>query len=391
MNKMIIAYVSDEPYKQYLLKSMASVRRYNKNVEFAVLSKKGFEVPGAKVYEINPDTTKFKYRPNDRMGEGVYYKLWLPELPYDKVLFLDTDMICQRPLTELWKQPCRYICATESHIRGKKQAQQLGLKKYALTSMLLMNLKALRKLNFTQRCLDRLERETPDQHDETIINLEFGDKIRYLDIKYNYCRNRIYEHPIPESEAYLLHYIGPQQKQDMLLRNDFHSLAPIKGLIKGKTVAIVGNSSALLHKNQASEIDAHDVVIRFNKGFPSEKVGYKTTLLFLACTLSVPEIRRFGAKYTIKRSKLCQNICDFKVAPSDRMAIKQGTKQPSTGFIAINFALSCEPKQIDLYGFDSFKNPTYYNPIGYQTMHDGQKEAEKIQEYEQNGLLTNHL
>lgn len=388
MRKMIIAYVSDEPYKPYLIKSMESVRRYNKNVEIAVLSKKGFEVPGAKVYEINPDTTKFKYKPKDRMGEGVYYKLWLPELPYDKVLFLDTDIICQRPLTGLWNEKCKYICAAESHDYGKKQALCLGLPKYANTGVMLMNLKALREIDFTQHCLDRLEKEDPDQHDETIINLEFQGQIRYLDNKYNYCRDRKYEHPISESDAYNLHYIGGKQKAEMLKIDNFHSLDPLKEKMKGKRVAIVGNSSALLTKGQGKEIDGHDIVIRFNKGFPSEKVGKKTDIVFLACTLTLGERLKYLNALSVKRSKLCRNLCDFEVSTTDRIALKQGNEQASTGFIAINFALSSECESIDLYGFDFFKNPTYYNPDGYQTMHNGQKEAEKVIEYERNGLLT---
>jgi uncharacterized Rossmann fold enzyme len=36
--------------------------------------------------------------------------------------------------------------------------------------------------------------------------------------------------------------------------------------INGKSVAVVGNAESLLSKNQGNEIDAHDVVIRFNKG-----------------------------------------------------------------------------------------------------------------------------
>ena len=82
---------------------MASVKRYNKNVEFAILTDKPFEVEGAKVYTFAPDTERFKFRAKDRMGAGVYYKLYLPKLPYDKVLFLDCDILCQRPLkSEEW-------------------------------------------------------------------------------------------------------------------------------------------------------------------------------------------------------------------------------------------------------------------------------------------------
>lgn len=394
MNQMNIAYVCDERYIPFLIKSIETVKRYNPSAQFSVITrdiKQIPEIPGLPdiyIHNISPDSSQFKYRQNDRMQEGVYYKFWLPELPYDKVLYLDTDIICQRPLTDLWKEKCQYICATESHDYGKKQAIQLGLPKYANTGVMLMNIKALREINFTQRCLNRLSIESPDQHDETIINLEFQDKIRYLDHKYNYCRERKYEHPIPESDAYNLHYIGGKQKAEMIKLNNFHTLDPLREKLKGKRVAIVGNSSALLTKGQGKEIDGHDIVIRFNKGFPSEKVGQKTDIVFLACTLTLGERLKYVNALSVKRSKLCRNLCDFKVATPDRIALRQGNEQASTGFIAINFALSSECKSIDLYGFDFFENTTYYNPEGYQTMHNGQKEAEKVLEYEKNGLLT---
>ena len=148
---MIIAYVCDEKYLPFLKISMASIKRYNKNVKFVVLSKNKFDIEGVKVYTINPDSKIFKFRPNDRMKDGVYYKFYLPQLPFDKVLYIDCDVICQRPLKKLWQTDCPFICATESHAYGKTQAQELGLKKYALTGMMLMNLKNLRKIDFTRR------------------------------------------------------------------------------------------------------------------------------------------------------------------------------------------------------------------------------------------------
>ena len=389
MNSAIV-YVCDRPYLPYLRKSVESVKRYNKGVQIAVVSRENYayELPKGVVFHgITPDTANFKYKFNDRMQEGVYYKFYLPKLPYDKILYIDCDVICQRPLNDLLNEKCEFICATESHQYGKIQAQELGLKRYALTGMMLMNLDALRKSDFTKRCLDRLAKINPSQHDETVINLEFNDKIRFIDVKYNYCRSRKYDNPILESDAYLLHYVG-RQKADMLLGGDFDGLERIKPMLKGKRVAIVGNSSALLNKGQGEEIDGHDIVIRFNKGFPNEKVGKKTDLLFLACTLTEEELSRFGARYTIRRSKLCGNNCDFKISKDDRNKYKQGSAQPSTGFLAVNFALSCACKEINLYGFDFFKNATYYNPIGYQTRHNGGKEEEKILEYEKAGLIN---
>lgn len=384
MTKLTIVYVADEHYYPYLMRSMESVRKYNKDVRFVVMSRTLREVPGAEVYNITPDTRQFKYRAKDRMREGVYYKLFLPELPFEKVLYIDCDVLCQRPLNELWAEKCDFICATESHQFGKVQAAELHLNRYALTGMMLMNLKALREINFTQKCLDKLAKINPQWHDETVINLVMADKLRFIDKKYNYCRNRLYDFPINEQDAYLLHYVG-RQKSEMLV-DEFPGLKPLKSVIAGKKVAIVGNSSALLEKGQGKAIDAHDIVFRFNKGYPSEKVGEKTTVLFLACTLTDAEIARFGVQYTVRRSKLCANICDFNIAPADRKRLKQWGKQPSTGLLAIDFALSCGC-EIDLYGFDFFKEPTYYNPEGYKTLHNGNSEREKILELAKCKLL----
>ena len=387
---MIIAYVCDEKYLPFLKVSMASIKRYNKNVEFAILTNKPFQVDGAKVYTFVPESDLFKFRPKDRMQDGVYYKFYLPKLPFDKVLFMDCDVLCQRPLKTLWETDCPFICATESHAFGQVQAQELGLKKYALTGMMLMNLKALRQAHFTERCLERLAKENPKFHDETIINLEFNDKIKFIDVKYNYCRNRQYVNPIKESDAYLLHYVGGKQKTDMLSYSDFDNLIPIKNLIRNKSVAIVGNSTKILEKTQGAEIDKHDVVIRFNKGFPSlnpQALGKRTDIAFLACTLSNKEVQEFGDAYTIRRSSLCQNICNFNLSSLDRRQLKQGGAQASTGFVAINLALSAGAKNIDLYGFDFFKSRTYYNAPDYKTLHNGASEAEKVLEYADNNLV----
>ena len=399
--KMIVAYVCDKNYLPFITKSIESIRRYNKNVEFVVLTKNRFDIPYAKIHLFNPDVSKFKYRKHDRMKEGVYYKFWLPELPYDKILYIDCDVICQRPLDSLWNQDCPFICATESHKFGKQQAANLGLKKYALTGMMLMNLKALREANFTARCLKRLEKESPKFHDETIINLEFNDKIKFIDKSYNYCYNREYEDAIDEGDAYLLHYVGgKEQKREMLKIENFSTLEKLKPLLKNKRIAVVGNAESILGTNKGARIDEHDIVIRFNKGFPSKdplSMGVKTDILFLACTLTNQELAMFNAKYTVRRSKLCSNVCDFNVLPVDRMQISQKPgkltrpghrSQPSTGFLAINFVLSCDYKSLDLYGFDFFKSPTYYNPVGYQTLHNGNKEEEKILEYRDCGLLS---
>lgn len=401
MNKMVVVYVCDERYKNFLTISMNSVKRYNKNVEFVVLSDRPYKIEGAKVFTFTPHHYLFRFKPKDRMHDGVYYKLYLPILPYDKVLYLDCDTICQRPLNELWEMPCDFINATESHVYGKAQAEELNLERYAISGMMVLNLQAMREANFTQKCVEYLrDHDDIKWHDETVINALFNKRINFIDVKWNYCRNRVYEKPIPESDAYILHYVSVRNKRIMLKYDDFKNLEQLANFMRGKSVAIVGNSSSILDKNQGAEIDKHGVVIRFNKGFPSDAVGHKTTALFLACTLTDEELKQFNAKVTVRRSNLCQNKCSMSLSSTDRTRFAQvpceyrkrtspgHMSQASTGYLAIQFALSTDCKSIDLYGFDFFKNPTYYNPAGYQTLHNGDKEGEKVLEYAKYGLVN---
>ena len=404
MEKLVVAYVCDKTYLPFLKKSIESVKRYNKNVEFCCISKDHFVLDDVQVYTINPDSSKFKFNHNDRMKEAVYYKFYLPILPYSKILYLDCDTMCQRPLNDLWNTKCDFICATKSYNIGELQAKQLGLENYYLTGMMLMNLDALRIFNFTDKCLERVSKEaTVKQHDETIINLEFGKYITEVDRKYNYCKNRIYDNPIAESDAYILHYVGKNDKNYMLGNTNFESLDPLKKLLKEKNIAIVGNSETIFNKQNGSDIDNHDIIIRFNRGFIKDKEcqGSKTDLLFLAASLTNEEIKQFSPKYTIKRSRYCTSKCDFELRVSDRAQFAQvpnketarqklAKSQASTGFLAIQFVLSTNYKNLDIYGFDFLKSRTFYNKPDYKPLHNGDKEAEKVLEYEKSGLLKLH-
>ncbi|MBR2679436.1 MAG: glycosyltransferase family 29 protein [Exiguobacterium sp.] len=399
---MTVVYVCDEAYAPMLKASMASVRRYNRDAEFAVITDKPMTVDGAEVFVIEPNREAFKFRRHDRMRDGVFFKFYLARLPFDKALYIDCDVLCQRPLDDLWQQPCEFICVTESHAYGKKQAEALGLERYALTGMMLCNLKAMREARFEERCFARLASEKPRFHDETIINEEFGDKLRFLPVAFNYCHAREYESPIDERDAYLLHFVGKDKDDFWAFSGDFAELDALKPLLKRKRVAVVGNAASLLNKGQAKEIDEHDIVIRFNRGFPSDKVGRRTDILFLACDLTHQEIARYGHPKTIRRSRFCHTRCDYNLRTTTRARLSQEPNaamrkrnpklrsQASTGFLAVDFCLSAQCASVDLYGFDFFESPTYYNAPGYETLHNGVKEGERLKEFERCGLINIH-
>lgn len=392
---MRIVYCLDENYADMAASSIASYRKWNPNARFIAVSER--PLPQTMGYDQNiiislPKT--FRNRGNgDRITNAAYLKCFLTQLPYGKCLYVDPDTICQKPLLEFYNIPIKYIGVAESHSYGKKQAVALGLKRYCNTGVMLMNLNNLREIDFTSKCLD-VEQNYPTpsvgwQHDETCINIAMNGLLTFVDKKYNYCHAREYDAPIPEDEAYILHYIG-KDKKDMPKIDRYPEISEIGKHIKGKRVAIVGNAESIFSKKNGEDIDNHEFVIRFNKGFifKEKSQGKRTDLLLLACEPTPEEIASYNARFVCNRSKHYHNKTKYTITNSQRQIMKNTIgKQPSTGFMAVDICLNFHAKSIDLYGFDFEKTPTYYNPVGYVTQHDYSKEEKIIREYEKQGKV----
>ena len=397
---MIIVYCIDIAYKIFTEISIQSVKKHNPSSKIIIVSEKPIQVNGADEYYIWDLGGQHRNRgAGDRISNAAYLKLMLPKLPYDKVLFLDGDTICQHPLDILWETDVEYIGLCESHNYGKVQAKDLGIKKYGLSGMMLLNLANLRRIGFTKRAFE-LEKtiQTPPSgwfHEETIINFFFWDKLEFLPIRYNYCFHRQYEHPIDYNDAVILHVCGKDKSYmfEYAKRIEkYPELLPIKDEIQGKRVAIVGNASSVFNCEYGSEIDNHDFIIRFNKGFITKPKcqGTKTSLLILACALTEKEKDSFNSKYIANRSRSYINsFADFTINSRERAVMKNAIgSQPSSGFMAINICLYFGAKSIDLYGFDWGNTKTFYNPEDYQTQHNYSKEREIMAGYEANRLIN---
>lgn len=153
----------------------------------------------------------------------------------------------------------------------------------------------------------------------------------------------------------------------------------LRNLVKNKTVAIVGNAKSIFDKKNGKEIDNHDIIIRFNRGFITkpESQGRRTDILILAVNLNLDEKSAFKSQYYVNRSKktTCGSITIENKFRADLKEIIG--KQPSSGFMAIK--LCDQAKIIDLYGFDFGKTKTFYNPEGFITPHDYDKEHQLIE------------
>ena len=170
----------------------------------------------------------------------------------------------------------------------------------------------------------------------------------------------------------------------------YDEIKPVKNFIKGKSVAIVGNATSIFDHRFGAEIDGHDVVIRFNKGFitDSKAQGSKTDIVILACELTLDEKASYKAKFYVNRSR--KTRCgDLTIGDKMRSRLRALIgKQPSSGFMAIDLCMESGASKIDLYGFDFEKTPTFYNPVGYKTKHDYAKEKEIMLDLQKRGILT---
>ena len=390
---MEIVYCLDQNYIPYAEISIKSVKKYNPTAKIIIVSEEPISGIGEDENFIIKLPRTFRNRGvGDRITNTAYLKLFLTKLPYDKVLYIDGDVICQAPLDELWNTKCNYIVLTESHNFGLQQAQELGVEKYGLSGMMLMNLKNLRSVNFTEYCLSFEDKiPTPKTgwcHEETLINVAFNDKLTFTDKKFNYCINRKYTNPIREKDAVLLHYVG---KQKELMLPEYIGLDRLLNDIKGKNVAIVGNARSIFDKRNGELIDNHDFIIRFNKGFTTnnESQGSKTTMIMLAINMEPEKLALYNAKWVVNRSNHYDNRVNFIIPNIDRKRMRDKLEaQPSTGFMAIDLCLSAGAKSIDLFGFDGEKTPTFYNDPNYVTQHNYGKEQELIHLYEKSKLLT---
>lgn len=154
----------------------------------------------------------------------------------------------------------------------------------------------------------------------------------------------------------------------------------MKQIFENKTVALIGNSAGLFEKEYGSEIDEHEVVVRLNKAamlydrFDAAKShGTKTDVWMFWRTAEYhkhfpnidPKIKKMHMGHQ-DRMRIDKKIIDF-VYPEDlyenlkKVAGKHNN--PTTGFMAIDYILHCNPTMLSIYGFDWKETPTYTDPL----------------------------
>jgi lipopolysaccharide biosynthesis glycosyltransferase len=122
-----------------------------------------------------------------------YYRLLLPLLhpTIDKIIYLDTDLIVERDVSELYNEElgeCS-VAAVRDYIEARK-CKDLGCNPpYINTGVMVLDLSKLRKSNFTLYCLKWLDTHcgrSMHHHDQDAVNVFLdGKNVKLLDHSWN--------------------------------------------------------------------------------------------------------------------------------------------------------------------------------------------------------------
>lgn len=200
----------------------------------------------------------------------TYFRLFIPEImaKYEKVLYLDGDMIIKRDVAELFRESvdgyllaaCRDVDMAGVYTSNLVEAENtinkdmkehidtvVGLKDpyaYFQAGVLLLNLSEMRKFHTTKEYLDIATKQKWEYLDQDILNHVARGKVKYLDLKWNVLYDWEYvrikdviskapvwvfkEYMASRKTPYIIHYGGsikPWQRADADMANEYWSIA----------------------------------------------------------------------------------------------------------------------------------------------------------------------
>lgn len=110
---------------------------------------------------------------------------------WDKVLYLDTDMIIQGDLSELFGTDLgdNYVAAVKdmAGMVSENHHNRIGHLNYFNAGMMLLNLKKMREDNIRDKLIDyKLNKDSGHFMSQDALNVVFDEKVVYLHPKYNF-------------------------------------------------------------------------------------------------------------------------------------------------------------------------------------------------------------
>jgi hypothetical protein len=188
------------------------------------------------------------------------------------------------------------------------------------------------------------------------------------------------------------------------------SLQDIKNICDNKKIALVGNSSKILNKQDGNVIDLFDIVIRLNHSIPVlDKLytGLKTDIYFpnmSTKTVAYTYSKMSNAKFILQLTRWNNELNERElylikkmnnVYIGDMMEFKVLNNKlkdfiPSTGLVTYNFIINnLNFKELSLFGFDFFKSSNKFKSNKFKSFL--YKSHSSIEEQIYKDLLINNI
>ena len=153
-----------------------------------------------------------------------------------------------------------------------------------------------------------------------------------------------------------------------LMRRPALNEADLRALLDGKSVAIVGNALSLAQRDYGAEIDAHDLVVRFNAArIPQARShGWRTDWIATGIPLSQDAAVLRGAAQILWMAPNRKNIPTWMPAwpggfylhareAHDALGEEIGAPRPSTGAMLVDLVMRAPGlRRASMFGFDFF-------------------------------------
>ena len=173
-------------YIFYLLVDKKTFKKENKE-KFENLEKR-YERCEINIIEITDKN--FKNANTKRYPLATYYRLILADLLPDinRIIYLDGDTLIYTDLSEMYNLDMGNNIILGFVDNSYKKAEEFGIKtyKYIVAGVLLINLKKIRKENYTTKFFEFMDKNQDKltQEDQTIINIVLHGRIGFLPPKF---------------------------------------------------------------------------------------------------------------------------------------------------------------------------------------------------------------
>jgi len=145
----------------------------------------------------------------------------------------------------------------------------------------------------------------------------------------------------------------------------------LRKIFEGKTVSVVGNAKSLFKNEHGKEIDSADVVCRIKRGFymindeAIKSHGKRTDVWFLNWfkTMNPKTV-------TDKRCDIIVEILNNPLIDIEWLRKDLGHHRPSTGLRILHLISLFDPKEVNVYGFDWKKTPSFHDRLRKDSRHN---------------------